>query len=47
MIDRFFGIQQIDATDHFINGPETEFGHVLANLLRDEEEEIDDMLRLA
>ncbi len=33
-----------DAADHLVDGAEAELGHVLAHLLGDEEEEVDDVL---
>src|SRR4029077_10967771 len=39
--------EHIDAANHLIDGTEAHFRHVLANLLGEEEEEIDDMLGLA
>ena len=38
--------ETVDATDHFVHGAEAELGHILAHLLGDEEEEVDDVLRL-
>ena len=32
------------AADHLVDGAEAELGHVLAHLLGDEEEEVDDVL---
>src|SRR3954470_893717 len=46
VIDGRFDIEHIDAADHIVEFPEAEFGHVLAHLLGDEEEEIDDVLGL-
>src|ERR1700694_5500893 len=39
-------IQHIDAADHVVEFAEAELRHVLANLFGDEEEKIDDVLRL-
>ena len=41
------GIDLVHAAHHFIDGAEAEFGHVLANLLGEKEEEVDHVLRLA
>jgi len=41
------GIDFVDAANHFVDGAEAELGHVLAHLLGDEEEEVDDVLGLA
>ncbi len=41
------GIDFVHAAHHFIHGAEAKFGHVLAHLLGDEEEEVDDVLGLA
>src|ERR1022692_1306121 len=41
------GVEALDAANHFIDGAEAEFGHVLANLVGEEEEEVDYVLRLA
>ena len=38
------GVDLFDAADHLIHGAEAELGHVLAHLLGDEEEEVDDVL---
>ena len=38
------GIDFFDVADHFVDGAEAELGHVLAHLLGDEEEEVDDVL---
>ena len=46
MVDCLFSIEVIDLTNHFIEGAEPKLGHVLAHLLCDEEEEIDDVLGL-
>ncbi len=37
-------VDLLDAADHLIDGAEAELGHVLAHLLGDEEEEVDDVL---
>jgi len=39
-------VEHVDAPDHFIHATEAEFGHVLPDLLRQKEEEVDDVLRL-
>ena len=41
------GVDLVDAADHFVDGAEAELGHVLAHLFGNEEEEVDDVLRLA
>ncbi len=41
------GFDLVDAANHLVHGAEAEFCHVLADLLGDEEEEIDDVLGLA
>ena len=47
MIHRLARIEHVDAADHFVEFAEAELGHVLADLLGDEEEEIDDVFGLA
>ena len=47
MVQGLARIEHIDAADHFVEGAEAELGHVLADLLGDEEKEIDDVLGLA
>ena len=47
MIDGRLRVEHVDAADHFVDGAEAEFRHVLANLLGDEEKEIDDVLGLS
>src|ERR1700719_2808011 len=47
MRDRRIHFEHVDTADHLVHRAEAHFRHVLANLLRDEEEEINDMLRLA
>ncbi len=37
-------VDLLDAADHLVDGAEAELGHVLAHLLGDEEEEVDDVL---
>ena len=37
-------VDLFDAADHLVDGAEAELGHVLAHLLGDEEEEVDDVL---
>ena len=41
------GINLVHAADHLVDCAEAEFGHVLPHLFSKEEEEIDDVLRLA
>jgi hypothetical protein len=41
------GVDLVHAAHHFVDGAEAELGHVLAHLLGDEEEEVDDVLGLA
>src|SRR6516164_7375900 len=41
------GVEHIDAPDHLIDGSESHLRHVLANLLCNVEEEIDDVLGLS
>jgi hypothetical protein len=41
------GVDPVYAAHHLIDGAETKLGHVLANLLGEEEEKVDDVLRLA
>ena len=43
---RHGGVYFVHAADHFIDGAEAEFGHVLANLLGNEEEEVDHVFGL-
>ena len=38
------GVDVVDAADHFVDGAEAELRHVLAHLLGDKEEEVDDVL---
>ena len=38
------GLDFLDTADHLIDGAEAELGHVLAHLLGNEEEEVDDVL---
>src|SRR3954453_21595425 len=45
--DRGIYFQHIDPTKHLVHGTEADLGHVLADLLGDEEEEIDHVLGLA
>ena len=40
------GVDLVDAAHHLVDGAEAELGHVLAHLLGDEEEEVDDVLGL-
>ena len=47
VIDCIFGVEHVDAPDHLVHRAESHLGHVLPNLLRDEEKEIDHVLRLA
>ena len=47
VIDCLFGVEHVDAADHLVHRAESHLGHVLPNLLREEEEEIDHVLRLA
>jgi hypothetical protein len=41
------GVDFFNAADHLVHGAEAELGHVLAHLLGDKEEEVDDVLGLA
>ena len=38
MIDGLVGLQTLDMADHFVDRPETEFGHDLAEVVGDESE---------
>src|ERR1039458_1790935 len=46
VIDSRFHIEHIDAANHLVARTESQFGHVLAKLLCNEEKEIDHVLRL-
>src|ERR1700691_326977 len=46
MIDGGSYVEHIDAPDHIVQAAEAELCHVLAHLLREEKEEIDDVLGL-
>ena len=39
-------LQAVDAADHLVHGAEAKLGHDLSQVLGDEEEEVDDVLRL-
>src|ERR1035438_3131129 len=39
--------RSVDAPDHIVHAAESQFGHVLANLFRKKEKEVDDVLGLA
>jgi len=41
------GVDFFNAADHLVDGAEAELGHVFADLLGEEEEEVDDVLGLA
>ena len=47
VIDGGLHVEHVDAADHLVDGAESELRHVLANLLGDEEKEIDDVLGLS
>ena len=47
VIDRRPRVEHIDATNHFIDRAEAKLRHQFANFLRQHEEEINDVLRLA
>src|ERR1700722_2881534 len=47
VIHGWLDVEHVDASDHFINPAEAKFRHILANLLREKEKEIDNVLRLA
>src|SRR5579864_1332468 len=46
MVDGILGIEHVDAANHLVDGAESEFRHVLPDLLGEEEKEIDNMLGL-
>ena len=46
MIDGRLRVEHVDAANHLVHAAETQFGHVLPNLLGQKEEEVDDVLRL-
>src|ERR1700733_7174644 len=46
VIDRRFNVQQVHPAHHLVESAEPKLRHVLANLFREKEEEIDDVLRL-
>ena len=46
MIDGGFHIEHVDASNHFIDGPESKLRHVLPKLFGNKEKEIDHVLRL-
>src|SRR5678815_1289833 len=47
MLDCGMRVQHVHATNHFIECSKSQLGHVFANLLSQEEEEVDDVLRLS
>ena len=47
MVQGLARFEHIDAAHHFVEGAEAQLRHVLADLLGDEEKEIDDVLGLA
>ena len=46
VVDRLARVEHVHAADHLVQRAEAQLRHVLAHLLRDEEEEIDDVLGL-
>jgi hypothetical protein len=46
VIHGLLGLNHVNAADHLVDSAETQLCHVLADLLRDEEEEIDHVLGL-
>ena len=47
MLDRAAHVEPVDLADHLVERAEAELRHQLAHFLGDEEEEVDDVLRLA